>query len=93
MRSFPFDTLKIDRTFICAIETHEETAAIVRGIISLASSLGVSITAEGVETQGQYDFLAAFGCAEVQGYLISRPVPANEVSGLIERLSGQLAWA
>jgi len=93
MRSFPFDTLKIDRTFISAIETHEETAAIVRGIISLASSLGVSITAEGVETQGQYDFLAAFGCAEVQGYLISRPVPANEVSGLIERLSGQLAWA
>ena len=63
----------------------------MRGIVSLASSLGIGVTAEGVETQGQFNLLAAFGCAEVQGYAISRPVPAGEVAGLIELLSGQLA--
>jgi EAL domain-containing protein (putative c-di-GMP-specific phosphodiesterase class I) len=86
---FPFDTIKIDRSFVSELERRPESAAIIRGIINLAANLRISVTAEGVETEAQLDFLADAGCNEVQGYLISMPVPANELPGLIALLSNQ----
>jgi diguanylate cyclase (GGDEF)-like protein len=87
LRSFPFDTIKIDRSFVSELPPNEECAAIVRAITVLGSSLGVSITAEGVETEVQFDALAAAGCTEIQGYLFSRPVPADALPALITRLA------
>ena len=89
LRSFPFDTIKIDRSFVSDLETRDESIAIIRGIIGLATSLRMSVTAEGVETERQFEFLAAAGCTDIQGYLISIPVPAGELPALIELLSGR----
>ena len=89
LRSFPFDTIKIDRSFVRDLETRDESIAIIRGIIGLATSLRMSVTAEGVETERQFEFLAAAGCTDIQGYLISIPVPAGELPALIELLSGR----
>jgi diguanylate cyclase (GGDEF)-like protein len=88
LRSFPFNTIKIDRSFVSDLGTRDESIAIIRGIIGLATSLRMSVTAEGVETEKQFEFLAAAGCTDIQGYLISLPVPAGEVPALIELLSG-----
>jgi diguanylate cyclase (GGDEF)-like protein len=79
LRSFPFDKVKIDQTFVREMETSSDAAAIVRAVLSLGSSLGMSVTAEGVETQDQLDMLKAQGCAQIQGYLIGRPMPANDL--------------
>ncbi|MBI1359958.1 MAG: EAL domain-containing protein [Alphaproteobacteria bacterium] len=79
LRAFPFDKLKIDQRFVREMETSPDDRAIVRAVISLARDLGMRITAEGVETEAQADLLADLGCMEVQGYLYSRPVPANEL--------------
>jgi len=89
LRGFSFDTIKIDRCFVSGLNAQDESGAIVRAIIGLAASLRMSVTAEGVETEDQFAFLAAAGCTEIQGYLISRPVPAHEVPALIESLSGK----
>jgi len=93
LRSFPFDRIKIDRSFVADLPPREDCVAIVRAIAGLGSSLHMDITAEGVETDEQLQFLIAEGCTEIQGYLFSRPVPAAAVPGLIERLSGQRAAA
>jgi diguanylate cyclase (GGDEF)-like protein len=87
LRSFPFDTIKIDRSFVSDLQLRDEGAAIVGGIIGLASSLRMNVTAEGVETVGQFEYLAAAGCTDIQGYLISRPVPAAEVPALLKALT------
>ena len=87
LRSFPFDTIKIDRSFVSDLQLRDEGAAIVGGIIGLASSLRMNVTAEGVETVGQFEYLAAAGCTDIQGYLISRPVPAAEVPALLKALA------
>jgi diguanylate cyclase (GGDEF)-like protein len=87
LRSFPFDTIKIDRSFISEVQTRDDCAAIVRAIAALGNSLHVNTTAEGVETEGQLEFLAAAGCTELQGYLFGKPVPASTVPEMIERLS------
>ena len=63
----------------------DDTVAIVRAVVELASGLRMSTTAEGVETQDQLDLLRAEGCTEVQGYLMSRPVPANEVPPMLAK--------
>jgi diguanylate cyclase (GGDEF)-like protein len=78
LRSFPFDKIKIDRSFVRDLGSHQDCAAIVRAVAGLGASLGMATTAEGVETQEQLEKLRAEGCTEVQGFLLSRPQPASE---------------
>jgi diguanylate cyclase (GGDEF)-like protein len=86
LRSFPFDKIKIDQSFVRDLMTNKESMSIVRAVIGLGHSLSIRITAEGVETLEQLERLREEGCTEVQGYLFSRPRPASEVPMLIERL-------
>ncbi len=79
LRSFPFDKIKIDQSFVRDLSDKEESVAIVRAVTGLGGSLGVTTTAEGVETRKQFDRLVSEGCTEVQGYLFGRPQPASQV--------------
>jgi predicted signal transduction protein with EAL and GGDEF domain len=84
LRKFAFDTIKIDRSFIHALSSAKVDAlAVVRSIAHLGVSLGVCTTAEGVETQEQMDQVRAEGCTEMQGFLLSRPLPAGEIARLL----------
>lgn len=85
LRQFPVDILKIDRSFISGRETPKENAEIVRSIIDMAHSLGLKVTAEGVETQEQFERLQSVRCDRAQGYMFARPLPAGEVRGMILR--------
>jgi diguanylate cyclase (GGDEF)-like protein/PAS domain S-box-containing protein len=76
---FQLDTLKIDRSFIIDIETNARASALVRAIVALGHSLDLHMVAEGVETEGQAALLTRLGCQSLQGYLFSRPVPANQI--------------
>jgi diguanylate cyclase (GGDEF)-like protein/PAS domain S-box-containing protein len=87
LQKFTFDTIKIDRSFVGAIERRSEAEAIVRAVVGLGHSLGIRTCAEGVETAGQFAFLEGEGCDEVQGYYFSRPVPAADLAQLIDRKS------
>jgi len=84
LRSFPFDKIKIDRSFVHAIGDNTDSQAIVRAIVSLGSSLGITITAEGIETENDLAYLRAEGCNEGQGYLFSKAQPAREVAEFLE---------
>jgi diguanylate cyclase (GGDEF)-like protein len=79
LQMFPFDKLKIDKSFVAELSNRAECAAIVCAVIGLGRSLGIGTTAEGVETREQFDLLRAAGCREAQGYLLSRPVPVSEL--------------
>ena len=79
LRGFPFDKIKIDRCFISEVDSREDSRAIVRAVTSLANSLGMITTAEGVEREQELDLLRAEGCTQVQGYYFSQPVPAAQV--------------
>ncbi len=85
---FPFDKIKIDRTFVDDLDRSRDSAAIVAAVISLGRSLGVSITAEGVETEEQLLLLAALQCDTVQGFLFGRPKPAEDLRAAMERARG-----
>ena len=87
LRTFPFDKIKIDRCFIQDIEQRDDCQAIVRSVIDLASRLGMTTTAEGVETAEQLAQLKTEGCDQVQGFLFSKAVPAAELTDL-RRQSG-----
>jgi EAL domain-containing protein (putative c-di-GMP-specific phosphodiesterase class I) len=93
LRSFPFDRIKIDRSFIENIETDAEAQAIVRAVAGLGRSLGMAITVEGVETPDQLAAVRREGCREVQGYLFSRPRPAADVQDMISRALAQVRSA
>ncbi|HYH19428.1 MAG TPA: EAL domain-containing protein [Azospirillum sp.] len=80
LQRFPVDTLKIDRSFISEIGTDDSDAAITKAIIGLGSNLGLTVIAEGVETEPQLDFLRRHGCHGAQGYLFSPPLPAEEIT-------------
>jgi diguanylate cyclase (GGDEF)-like protein len=86
LRSFPFDKIKIDRSFIRDVDTNKDSAVIVGAIVDLARGLGMTTVAEGVETQRQLATSRRQRCTKVQGYLFSRPVPAREVPALIRTL-------
>jgi diguanylate cyclase (GGDEF)-like protein/PAS domain S-box-containing protein len=75
LRAFPFDKIKLDRSFMGEIDRSDEARAIIRAVLALAESLGIAVLAEGVETEAQLAFLREEGCAEVQGYLLGPPVP------------------
>ena len=85
LRSFPFDKIKIDKSFIRDLPTSQSSVAIVRAVCGLARSFGASTTAEGVETDDQLTHIRAEGCTEVQGYLFSRPLPADQIPALLAR--------
>jgi EAL domain-containing protein (putative c-di-GMP-specific phosphodiesterase class I) len=82
LRSFPFDKIKIDRSFIQDLAKGAEPFAIVRAVTSLANNLSIISTAEGVETQQQLETLQNVGCTEMQGYFFSRARPAAEIMQL-----------
>ncbi|HVE22712.1 MAG TPA: EAL domain-containing protein [Acidocella sp.] len=84
LRTLPFTRIKIDRSFVQDVESKPEALAIIRAVSLLCGSLGVSATAEGVETERQAEILRAEGCPELQGFLIARPCPASELPGWIE---------
>jgi len=86
LRSFAFDKIKIDKSFIRDLPASESSVAIVRAVCELARSFGASTTAEGVETDSQLTQIREEGCTEVQGYMFSRPLPAREIPALLARL-------
>jgi diguanylate cyclase (GGDEF)-like protein len=79
LRRFPFDKIKIDRSFVCEMASREDCAAIVMSVVTLANRLGIITTAEGVETLEQLSAVRDAGCTEAQGYLFSRPLPLPDV--------------
>jgi diguanylate cyclase (GGDEF)-like protein len=83
LRRLPFDKLKLDQSFTRDAVRCEQDAAITRAIISLAQCLDLAVVAEGVETQGQLDFLLALGCTTMQGYLLGRPVPGPVLAQMV----------
>ncbi len=87
LRRLPLDCLKIDRSFITNIIENSDDAAITTAIVAMAHSLKLRVVAEGVETEEQLAFLRGLGCDEAQGYLFSRPVPADELARLISTAS------
>ena len=80
LRRFPFDAIKIDRSFVQGLGTDRDSGMIVNSILALCCSLDLRVTAEGVETEGQLASLRSYGCDLVQGYLLGRPVSAAELS-------------
>jgi diguanylate cyclase (GGDEF)-like protein/PAS domain S-box-containing protein len=85
LKRFPIDTLKIDQTFVRDIPRDPDDAAIARAIISMAHSLGMKVIAEGVETAQQLSFLRANRCDSMQGYYFSKPLPADVMTGLLQK--------
>jgi EAL domain-containing protein (putative c-di-GMP-specific phosphodiesterase class I) len=76
LQRFPFNRIKIDKSFVDSLGQRKKSDAIVRSVITLCKALNMETTAEGVETEEQYQILAAAGCREAQGYLLGRPQPA-----------------
>jgi EAL domain-containing protein (putative c-di-GMP-specific phosphodiesterase class I) len=94
LRSFPFDRIKIDQSFIRDLSNKEDSVAIIRAVVGLSTSLGIRTTAEGVETQEQLVRLTAEGCNEAQGYLFSTPMPAADIERILrEQLPQAIAVA
>jgi diguanylate cyclase (GGDEF)-like protein len=89
LRSFQFDKIKIDQSFVRDLLVNEGSLAIVRAIAGLGISFGMTTTAEGVETEEQMRCLNLEGCSEVQGYVYSKPVPADEIAALLASLNAR----
>lgn len=83
LRRFSFDKIKIDRSFLEAMETTGESAILVHSVVHLGRALGLTVCAEGIETEEQHRFLQAVGCHELQGYLFSKPVLAEKIDELL----------
>jgi EAL domain-containing protein (putative c-di-GMP-specific phosphodiesterase class I) len=80
----PVDVLKMDRDFVAHIDTDARTAALVGSVVDLGGTLGLDVVAEGVETPGQLAALRLLGCRFLQGHLLGRPVPAEELRDLVD---------
>jgi EAL domain-containing protein (putative c-di-GMP-specific phosphodiesterase class I) len=89
--TLPIDKIKIDKSFVRRINSPDGKSALVVGIISLARGLGLEVVAEGVETKEELEFLRRHGCDQIQGYLFSRAIPADQLSTLLmlESLPGE----
>ena len=87
MRLFPFDKVKIDRSFIAGLGKAGDCDTIVGAIIGLCTQLGMTVTSEGVETKTQLQRLADLGCTEAQGFLLSRPCRMENLSGVCNILN------
>ena len=88
LRSFPFDKIKLDQSFVSEAESSRQATAIIRAVLALGKSLGIPVLAEGIETPEQLSLLAGEGCDEVQGFLLGRPAPLSQLVA-----SGQLKLA
>ncbi|MGC2124497.1 MAG: EAL domain-containing protein, partial [Xanthobacteraceae bacterium] len=88
-RSFPFDKIKIDRCFIKGLGDSSEADAIVHAVAGLAESLGMTTTAEGVETRQQLNLVRDLGCTDVQGFYYSPPVPVRELTEILAKKAGK----
>ena len=84
LKRFPIDKIKIDKSFVSDIPSDANDLAIVSAIIAMAHAMGLTVQAEGVETQAQAEFLAECGCELAQGYLFGRPLPADDFASLID---------
>jgi EAL domain-containing protein (putative c-di-GMP-specific phosphodiesterase class I) len=96
LQAFPFDKIKIDKSFVSSLDRSPQSAAIIRAVIGLAHGLDLPVAAEGVETQDQLDFLAHEACDEIQGYLIGRPLPIEtyaHLTGVDLPPRKRLSWA
>lgn len=93
IRRFALRRLKIDRSFVAGVDSDRDQQKLVTAILSLAERLGLETLAEGVETQGEHAMLAQLGCGHVQGYVIARPMPMEEVAPWMERHQDKLAKA
>ena len=98
LRAFPFDKIKLDRSFMSEIETSPQAKAIIRAVLALGKSLETPVLAEGIETREQLAILANEGCNEAQGYYLGRPAPievayANAISAVARELSPPRRWA
>lgn len=91
LRSFPFDKIKIDQSFVKDAEDIDSSVAIIRAVTSLGNSLGMQTTAEGIETAEQLERVRREGCTEAQGFLFSRPLPAREIPAMLERTRAVVA--
>lgn len=91
LKRFPLSTLKIDRSFVADLEQDGNDQAIVAAVLGLAGALGLSVVAEGVESEAQLAHLSSRGCDMIQGYLLGRPVTADEVTQKVESGEWQLA--
>ncbi|MEP0754610.1 EAL domain-containing protein [Trichocoleus sp. Lan] len=89
LKRFPVTMLKIDRSFVQDVTSNPDSAAVTDAIIALAKSLRLNITAEGIETQEQLDYLQRRGCEEGQGFYFSRPVPADAIAQMLQETSQQ----
>ena len=87
LRSFPFDRIKIDRSFVRSIESAADAASIVHAIVSLGRGLGMKVTAEGVETAEQQLFLRAAGVHSMQGYRFGKPQSAHDIAERLGEVS------
>ncbi|WP_262031938.1 EAL domain-containing protein [Microvirga sp. Mcv34] len=92
LQRFPFNRIKVDRSFVMELPGHEESEVIVRAITDLGRSLGMAVTAEGVETRQQLDALRVRGCDEAQGYFFSKPIAAEEIDACLTRLEAARMW-
>jgi len=90
LADLPLDTVKIDRSFVVAMEGHDRNRAIVDSVIKMAHALNLRVVGEGIETNEQLATLTAMGCDEIQGYLISKPLPVDQITAFLEQQREQL---
>jgi EAL domain-containing protein (putative c-di-GMP-specific phosphodiesterase class I) len=93
LKRFPIDTIKIDRSFVKDLHQDTDDAAICAAILAMSKQLGLTVVAEGVETREQLEFLRRNKCDYIQGYICSKPMPADDFYALLLKLSGQAANA
>jgi EAL domain-containing protein (putative c-di-GMP-specific phosphodiesterase class I) len=88
LKNFPVDRIKIDRSFVTGISLDPDDVAITMAVLSMAKSMRLSVVAEGVETQEQMNFFQEKLCEQVQGYFLSRPVPAEDLTAFVKEYMG-----
>ena len=87
LQRYNFDSVKIDRSYISNILISKQDEKLVKAVIAMARSLGMSVVSEGVESKGQLDFLIKENCEYIQGYYFSKPVPSEEFTTLLKKMS------